>query len=66
MKVTFTTEEYKFNHGKEPRGFGRWMAEVDGKDVIEFTGTISQLRAHINQVYKDKGQKTPIRAKILS
>lgn len=43
MTVRFETEQYEFSHGKRPRGFGWWMIEVDGKDIIEFRGTITEL-----------------------
>ena len=29
MTVTFTTTEYRFSHGSEPRGRGSWAFESD-------------------------------------
>lgn len=60
-KVNIKTEQYQFNHGKRPSGYGWWMVEVDG-EVVEFRGTVKELKKHLARIYKDK---TAIEAKIL-
>ncbi len=65
MIVRFETEEFEFSHGHKPKGYGWWMVEVDGQ-VVEFRGTITELRKYISQTYRDKGQAPIIQAKILA
>lgn len=66
MTVRFETEQYEFSHGKRPRGFGWWMIEVDGKDIIEFRGTIAELKKNILRLCEEKGIKNPFRFKVLA
>lgn len=66
MTVRFETEQYEFSHGKRPRGFGWWMIEVDGKDIIEFRGTITELKKNILRLCEEKGIKNPFRFKVLA
>lgn len=30
IPVQFTTSEYRFSHGREPRGYGAWAFEING------------------------------------
>lgn len=64
-KVRFETEEFEFSHGRKPKGYGLWMAETEDGNVIEFTGTLTDLRKYIAELYKNKGQKIPMKVKIL-
>lgn len=34
MKITVSTTEFEFSHGRKPRGFGIWIFEV-GNDIFE-------------------------------
>lgn len=65
MIVRFETEEFEFSRGYKPKGYGCWMIEIDGQ-VVEFRGTITELRKYISQTYRDKGQAPIIQAKILA
>lgn len=48
MKITVNvrTEEYRFNHGAEPRGQGSWAFQLEGhEEPTWFQGTFSQAKA---------------------
>lgn len=48
MKITVNvrTEEYRFNHGAEPRGQGSWAFQLEGhEEPTWFRGTFSQAKA---------------------
>ena len=34
MTFDFDTREYSFSHGKEPRGYGSWAFEFEGKEPV--------------------------------
>ena len=36
-RVGISTTEFRFSHGKEPRGYGLWWFEIDGESV-SYTG----------------------------
>ena len=36
-RVSVETTEYRFSHGKEPRGYGFWWFEIGGEQV-SYTG----------------------------
>jgi len=38
MAEKVSTTEYRFSHGKEPRGSGLWWFEIDGESV-SYTGS---------------------------
>ena len=43
MKVRVNNEIYKASHGKDPRGYGRWAFEIDGRETF-ITGTYKDAR----------------------
>ena len=66
MTVRFETEQYEFSHGKRPRGYGLWMIEVDGKEIIEAYGTLTEIKKNILKMCEEKGIKNPFRFKVLA
>lgn len=64
-KIRFETEQFEFSHGRKPKGYGLWMAETEEGEIIEFTGTLTDFRKYIVELYKGKGQKVPTKVKIL-
>ena len=43
MRIEFTDSEYKFEHGKAPRGYGWWMFSFEGY-TFEHTGTLTEAK----------------------
>ncbi len=44
-KVTFCTREYRFAHGRLPRGRGGWLFRIPGiSELHSFAGTYSEAR----------------------
>lgn len=37
MKIEIQTSRFQFNHGRKPRGFGRWAFDIAG-ELFFFTG----------------------------
>jgi hypothetical protein len=35
-KIEFSTTEFSFSHGKEPRGYGSWAFEIPGSMPVWF------------------------------
>jgi len=66
MTIRFETEQYEFSHGRKPRGCGLWMIEVDGKEIIEAYGTLTEIKKNILKMCEEKGIKNPFRFKVLS
>lgn len=64
-KIKLETVHFEFNHGHKPRGFGLWMIEIDGADVIEFKGTITELKKNLYQICKERGFKAPQKVRLL-
>lgn len=42
MAIEFCTREYRFSHGKEPRGYGSWAFFFDRKFKIEDAFWVNQ------------------------
>jgi len=63
MTVTIKTSQYKFSHGKEPRGTGRWMFECReyGKDTetLSSYGTYAEAKKAVVAMLKARGAKYP-------
>jgi hypothetical protein len=61
MKATFHTEQYRFSHGKAPRGTGRWMFEFsDRPDSTRFTtvfGTYTEAKKKLVKYLRWEGIK---------
>ncbi len=34
MTFDFSTREFRFSHGKEPRGFGGWAFSIEGSEPV--------------------------------
>lgn len=34
MTFEFNTRDFRFSHGKEPRGFGSWAFEIEGHELV--------------------------------
>jgi hypothetical protein len=57
--MTFHTEQYRFSHGKAPRGTGRWMFEFsDRPDSTRFatvTGTYTDAKRRLVKKLRQEG-----------
>jgi hypothetical protein len=45
MTIEFSTEEYRFSHGRAPRGFGGWAFEYDGGEPEFITPSMTYTDA---------------------
>ena len=43
MKIEFTDTEYRFEHGKAPRGYGVWLFAFEGY-TFEARGTLTEAK----------------------
>ena len=43
MKIEFTDSEYRFEHGKAPKGLGWWFFKFEGHE-FETTGTLTEAK----------------------
>lgn len=43
MKIEFTDREYCYEHGKGPKGYGRWGFEFEGHEFWA-TGTLGEAK----------------------
>lgn len=65
-KVTFNTSEYVWSAGKEPRGFGCWWFEANGKQY-QFHGKYSDAKRSCNEAVKMDNPNNPfVTVKVLS
>jgi hypothetical protein len=56
MNVTFYTDTYKFNHGKEPKGLGRWCFRLMGTEYeIWQVGKYSEVKKSVARQAKAAG-----------
>jgi len=53
-RIEVNTNNYYWAHGKNPRGYGRWMFEVisdgNGTETVAHTGTYSEAKAEAMKV----------------
>lgn len=45
MKVEFNDTQYRFSHGRTPRGRGSWAFEINGIDGIQFSPSMTYAEA---------------------
>lgn len=43
MKIYFSDKEYKFEHGKAPRGYGWWLFKFEGYE-FSHSGTLTEAK----------------------
>ena len=43
MRIEFSTAEYKYEHGKAPKGYGYWMFEFEGYEYGAH-GTLTEAK----------------------
>ena len=48
MATTLNTTEYRFSHGKAPRGRGYWgFQRPQGGDIVWLTGTLTECKRQL-------------------
>lgn len=52
ITIDFTTREYVRDHGKAPRGYGRWGFEFEGCYEFWHTGTFAECKKACREYVK--------------
>jgi hypothetical protein len=55
MTIEFSTSSYRFTHGREPRGYGAWAFEFEGRQPVwapasTYADAMKWVKAHIRSV----------------
>lgn len=56
MKIEFTDREYRFEHGKAPKGFGHWFFTFEGYERWEM-GTLTEAKKKVRAYVKEVAPK---------
>lgn len=51
MGIEFTTSEYRFEHGKDPKGYGFWGFEFEGHEFWH-SGTLTEAKKECRKEVK--------------
>ena len=58
MTIEFTTREYEFTHGRQPRGYGQWAFFFDGESEPQwYTGRFSDAKKSARAYAASKGHR---------
>jgi hypothetical protein len=52
MKINFNTNQFFAAHGKQPRGWGMWMVNIEGFNR-SFTGNYGEVKKEIKSWIKN-------------
>lgn len=56
MRIEFTDREYRFEHGKTPRGYGYWLFTFEGYSYSA-TGTLTTAKVKCREYVKTVAPK---------
>ena len=53
MKINFSDNEYKCEHGRAPKGYGYWGFSFEGSYEFWATGTLTEAKKACRQYVKE-------------
>jgi len=57
LQLEFSTTAYEFNHGRKPKGFGRWAFTADGyasEILAPYSMTLGDAKKWLKQHLRDQ------------